>query len=56
MSSVAVECARKPIQEPGSKRKDMLLKEEEEQLVLETSELSFLQMELGKERKNNKEV
>lgn len=59
MSSVAVERARRPRQEHGSKSKDLFLREVwqiQEQLELKASEATSLQKELGRERRNTKEV
>lgn len=60
MSCVAVERARRPEQEHGSKSKDLFLRAEvqqiQEQLELKTSEVTSLQKELGREKRNTKEV
>lgn len=59
MSSVAVERARRPRQEHASKSKDLFLREVrqiQELLELKTSELTSLQKELGREKRNTKEV
>lgn len=60
MSPVAVECARRPRQEHGSNSKDLYLIGElrhvQEQLELKASEVTSLQKELGREKRNAKEV
>lgn len=58
MSSVAVEPARSPRQEQGSKSKDLRgeLWQIQEQLELKTSEVTALQKELSREKRNAKEV
>lgn len=58
MSSVAVEHARSPRQEQGSKSKDLRgeLWQIQEQLELKTSEATALQKELSREKRNAKEV
>lgn len=58
MSSVAIEPARSPRQEQGSKSKDLRgeLWQIQEQLELKTSEVTALQKELSREKRNAKEV
>ncbi|CAG05582.1 unnamed protein product [Tetraodon nigroviridis] len=56
----ARERARRPEQEHGSKSKDLFLRAEvqqiQEQLELKTSEVTSLQKELGREKRNTKEL
>lgn len=58
MSSVAIEPARSPRQEQGSKSKDLRgeLWQVQEQLELKTSEVTALQKELSREKRSAKEV
>lgn len=58
MSSVAIEPARSPRQEQGSKGKDLRgeLWQIQEQLEQKTSEVTALQKELSREKRNAKEV
>lgn len=60
LTSVAAERARKPRQEQAAASKDTFLRGEvrhiQEQLEMKTSEVDSLQKELGREKRNTKEV